>query len=150
MQTLQLHAAFAMINSQQALVLTGLDIVSCWPDATPSEPQLIETLPLGSAEFLTNCISKSVLTESEDPNVAFGTDYHSNTCLDMLRKGKLQVASKERGPMLSSQFRDIDTIVRHKTFNPETKHPYTISMIEHLVEDIHFAVDPNDTSKKRL
>jgi ribosome maturation protein SDO1 len=51
--------------------------------------------------------------------------------------------------MLSSQFRDIATIVMHKTFNPETKRPYTISMIERLMRDIHFAVDPNSTSKKQ-
>lgn len=65
-------------------------------------------------------------------------------------KGELQVAGKEREAQLSSQFRDIATIVMQKTINPETKRPYTISMIERLMHEIHFAVDPNSSSKKQV
>lgn len=70
--------------------------------------------------------------------------------LQILKKGELQVGGKERESMLSSQFRDIATIVMHKTYNPETQRPYTISMIERLMREIHFAVDPNSTSKKQV
>lgn len=65
-------------------------------------------------------------------------------------KGELQIAGKERESQLSSQFRDIATIVMQKTINPETKRPYTISMIERLMHEIHFAVDPNSSSKKQV
>lgn len=65
-------------------------------------------------------------------------------------KGELQVAGKERESQLSSQFRDIATIVMQKTINPETQRPYTISMIERLMHDIHFAVDPHNSSKKQV
>jgi ribosome maturation protein Sdo1 len=51
---------------------------------------------------------------------------------------------------LSSQFRDIATIVMEKTINPETRRPYTITMIERLMHEIHFAVDPNLTSKEQV
>lgn len=37
-----------------------------------------------------------------------------------------------------------------KTINSETQRPYTISMIERLMHDIHFAVDPNSNSKKQV
>lgn len=37
-----------------------------------------------------------------------------------------------------------------KTINPETQRPYTISMIERLMHEIHFAVDPNSSSKKQV
>ncbi|KAL6952828.1 hypothetical protein U1Q18_047096 [Sarracenia purpurea var. burkii] len=67
----------------------------------------------------------------------------------ILDKGELQVAGKERESQLSSQFRDIATIVMQKTVNPETQHPYTISMIERLMHEIHFAVDPHSSSKKQ-
>lgn len=70
--------------------------------------------------------------------------------LQILEKGELQVAGKERESQLSSQFRDIATIVMQKTFNPETQRPYTISMIERLMHDIHFAVEPNSSSKKQV
>lgn len=68
----------------------------------------------------------------------------------ILDKGELQVAGKERESQLSSQFRDIATIVMQKTINPETRHPYTISMIERLMHEIHFAVDPHSSSKKQV
>lgn len=67
-----------------------------------------------------------------------------------MEKGELQVAGKERESQFSSQFRDIATIVMQKTINPETQRPYTISMIERLMHEIHFAVDPNSSSKKQV
>ncbi|XP_021747162.1 ribosome maturation protein SBDS-like [Chenopodium quinoa] len=94
-------------------------------------------------------VSKGVLAKSKDLIAAFGTDDQSKICLEILDKGELQVAGKEREAQLSSQFRDIATIVMQKTINPETKHPYTISMIERLMHEIHYAVDPHSSSKKQ-
>ncbi|KAL5703736.1 hypothetical protein ACHQM5_022254 [Ranunculus cassubicifolius] len=94
-------------------------------------------------------VSKGVLAKSKDLEKAFGSDDHSKICLEILDKGELQVAGKERESQLSSQFRDIATIVMQKTINPETQRPYTISMIERLMHEIHFAVDPHDSSKKQ-
>ena len=37
-----------------------------------------------------------------------------------------------------------------KTINPETRRTYTITMIERLMHDIHFTVDPNLTSKEQV
>lgn len=68
----------------------------------------------------------------------------------ILEKGELQVAGKERETQFSNQFRDIATIVMQKTVNSETQRPYTISMIERLMHEIHFAVDPNSSSKKQV
>ncbi|KAF9600999.1 hypothetical protein IFM89_014984 [Coptis chinensis] len=94
-------------------------------------------------------VSKGVLAKSRDLNLAFGTDDHSKICLEILDKGELQVAGKERESQLSTQFRDIATIVMQKTINPETQRPYTISMIERLMHEIHFALDPHSSSKKQ-
>ncbi|KAL3634795.1 hypothetical protein CASFOL_021849 [Castilleja foliolosa] len=94
-------------------------------------------------------VSKGVLAKSRDLMAAFGTNDWAKICLEILEKGELQVAGKERESQLSSQFRDIATIVMQKTINPETQRPYTISMIERLMHDIHFAVDPNSSSKKQ-
>lgn len=94
-------------------------------------------------------VSKGILAKSKDLIAAFGTDDQTKICLEILDKGELQVAGKEREAQLSSQFRDIATIVMQKTINPETKRPYTISMIERLMHEIHFAVDPNSSSKKQ-
>ncbi|XP_057795581.1 uncharacterized protein LOC131011761 [Salvia miltiorrhiza] len=94
-------------------------------------------------------VSKGILAKSKDLVQAFGTDDQTKVCLEILEKGELQVAGKERESQLSSQFRDIATIVMQKTYNPETQRPYTISMIERLMHDIHFAVEPNSSSKKQ-
>ncbi|KAJ8510912.1 hypothetical protein OPV22_001346 [Ensete ventricosum] len=94
-------------------------------------------------------VSKGILAKSKDLIAAFGTDDQSKICLEILDKGELQVAGKERESQLSSQFRDIATIVMQKTINSETQRPYTISMIERLMHEIHFAVDPNTSSKKQ-
>ncbi|KAL6522147.1 hypothetical protein OROMI_032024 [Orobanche minor] len=94
-------------------------------------------------------VSKGVLAKSKELMTAFGTDDQTKICLEILEKGELQVAGKERESQLSSQFRDIATIVMQKTINPETQRPYTISMIERLMHDTHFAVDSNSSSKKQ-
>ncbi|KAH7685283.1 Ribosome maturation protein Sdo1/SBDS protein [Dioscorea alata] len=95
-------------------------------------------------------VSKGILAKSKELIAAFGTDDQAKICLEILEKGELQIAGKERESQLSSQFRDIATIVMQKTINPETQRPYTISMIERLMHEIHFAVDPHNSSKKQL
>lgn len=94
-------------------------------------------------------VSKGILAKSKDLMLAFKTDDQTKICLEILEKGELQIAGKERESQLSSQFRDIATIVMQKTINSETQRPYTISMIERLMHEIHFAVDPHSSSKKQ-
>lgn len=76
------------------------------------------------------------------------TDNSSNTGR-ILDKGELQVAGKEIDSQLSSQFRDIATIIIEKTINPETNRPYTINMVERLMHEVHFTVDPHKSSKQQ-
>ncbi|CAL0299931.1 unnamed protein product [Lupinus luteus] len=125
--------------------------IACYPNTVLSwrsgvEKDIDEVL---QSHTVYSNVSKGVLAKSKDLNAAFGTDDQSKICLEILKKGELQVAGKERESILSSQFRDIATIVMQKTYNPETQRPYTISMIERLMREIHFAVDPNCTSKKQ-
>ncbi|KAK4797078.1 hypothetical protein SAY86_029404 [Trapa natans] len=94
-------------------------------------------------------VSKGILEKPKDLMKAFGIDDQSKFCLEILDKGELQVAGKEREMQLASQFRDITTIVMERTINPETLCPYTISMIGRLMRKIQFAVDPNSNSKKQ-
>ncbi|KAI3972256.1 hypothetical protein MKW92_016491 [Papaver armeniacum] len=94
-------------------------------------------------------VSKGVLAKSKDMIAAFGTNDLSAICTEIMQKGELQVAGKERESQLSTQKRDIATIVMQKTINPETQRPYTINMIESLMAEIHFAVDPHNSSKKQ-
>ena len=47
-------------------------------------------------------------------------------------------------------FRDIATIVAEKCVNPETKRPYTVSMIERAMKDIHYSVKANKSTKQQV
>ncbi|KAF7816760.1 ribosome maturation protein SBDS [Senna tora] len=125
--------------------------IACYPNTVLSwrsgvEKDLDEVL---QSQTVYSNVSKGILAKSKDLVAAFGTDDQSEICLEILKKGELQVAGKERESLLSSQFRDIATIVMQKTYNPETQRPYTISMIERLMREIHFAVDSNSSSKKQ-
>lgn len=125
--------------------------IACFPNKVLSwrsrvEKDLDEVL---QSHTVYSNVSKGVLAKSKDLIKAFGTDDLTNICVEILEKGELQVSGKEREAQLSSQFRDIATIVMEKTINPETRRPYTMTMIERLMHEIHFAVDPNLTSKEQ-
>lgn len=68
----------------------------------------------------------------------------------ILAKGELQVSDKERQSQLETMFRDIATIVADKCVNPDTKRPYTVSLIERGMKDIHYSVKPNKSTKQQV
>lgn len=68
----------------------------------------------------------------------------------ILAKGELQVSDKERQSQLETMFRDIATIVAEKCVNPETKRPYTVSLIERAMKDIHYSVKANKSTKQQV
>lgn len=90
------------------------------------------------------------MAKKEDLVKAFGIDDQTEICKQILAKGELQVSDKERHLALDSMFRDIATTVASKCINPETKHPYPVSMIENAMrEEIHFSVKPNRNAKQQ-
>merc|ERR1712135_144866 len=47
-------------------------------------------------------------------------------------------------------YRDIATIVSDMCVNPDTKRPYTVTVIERAMkEDIHYSVNPNRNAKQQ-
>lgn len=94
-------------------------------------------------------VSKGQMAKKEDLVKAFGTDDLTEICKQILAKGELQVSDKERQSQLETMFRDIATIVAEKCVNPETKRPYTVSLIERAMKDIHYSVKPNKSTKQQ-
>lgn len=68
----------------------------------------------------------------------------------ILAKGELQVSDKERQAQLETMFRDIATIVAEKCVNPDTKRPYTVSLIERAMKDIHYSVKASKSTKQQV
>lgn len=92
-------------------------------------------------------VSKGVLAKREDLLEVFGTDDEVVICKRILAEGELQVSDKERKVELDTLFRDVASVLSEKCINPETKRPYTISMIERALRDVHFSVDPKRPAK---
>ncbi|SAM03000.1 hypothetical protein [Absidia glauca] len=57
----------------------------------------------------------------------------------ILKKGELQVADKERSNQLESMWKDIANTVTDNCVNPQTKRPYTVTMIEKAMQDLHLS-----------
>lgn len=60
------------------------------------------------------------------------------------------MSDKERQAQLEMMFRDIATIVVEKCVNPDTKRPYTVSLIERAMKDIHYSVKATKSTKQQV
>jgi ribosome maturation protein SDO1 len=89
------------------------------------------------------------VAKKEDLSKAFGTADATEICKEILSKGELQVSDKERQAQREALFKDVATTVADKCVNPETKRPYTVSMIEKAMKECHIAVKPNKTAKQQ-
>lgn len=69
--------------------------------------------------------------------------------LKILEKGELQVSDKERHQQLDNMFKEIATMVADKCVNPETKRPYTVTMIEQAMKDAHYSVNTTKNVKQQ-
>ncbi|RZF37780.1 hypothetical protein LSTR_LSTR007142 [Laodelphax striatellus] len=94
-------------------------------------------------------VSKGQVAKKEDLMKCFGKDDPTEVCKEILAKGELQVSDKERHTHLDSLFKDIATTVAEKCVNPETKRPYSVSLIEKAMKDVHFSVKPNRNAKQQ-
>ncbi|KAL4223944.1 hypothetical protein ACF0H5_017403 [Mactra antiquata] len=94
-------------------------------------------------------VSKGEVAKAVDLKKIFGKDNQTEICLEILAKGELQVSEKERQAQLESMFRDIATIVADKCVNPDTNRPYTVTMIEKAMKDLHFSVKPTRNTKQQ-
>lgn len=72
-------------------------------------------------------------------------------CKDLKRltSSCLQVSDKERELELDSLFKDVASILAEKCVNPHTSRPYTISMLERALKDVHFSVDLKRSAKQQ-
>ncbi|KAJ3057221.1 hypothetical protein HK097_010581 [Rhizophlyctis rosea] len=94
-------------------------------------------------------VSKGQLANKEDLSKAFKTDDMGKIVREILQKGELQVGEKERTQQLGNMYRDIATTVAEKCVNPQTKRPYTFTMIEKAMADLHFSVNSNKSAKQQ-
>jgi len=92
-------------------------------------------------------VSKGQTAKNEDLVKAFGIEDQTKICIEILEKGELQVSDKERHQHLENLYKEIATTVADKCVNPETKRPYTTSLIEQSMKDSHYNVNPTKNAK---
>ncbi|KAJ3387695.1 hypothetical protein HDU92_001824 [Lobulomyces angularis] len=94
-------------------------------------------------------VSKGQVASQEDLNKCFKTVEIDKCLIEILKKGELQVGEKERTAQLTTNRKDIATIISSKCVNPESNRPYTVSMIEKAMADLHYSINPNKNSKQQ-
>jgi ribosome maturation protein SDO1 len=125
--------------------------IACYPNKVTSWRNKVETdiSEVLQTEMVFLNVSKGQMAKVDDLRQAFGTDDQKEICLQILSKGELQVSEKERHANLESSFRDIATVVADMCVNPDTKRPYTVTLIERTMRDIHFSIKPTKTTKQQ-
>ncbi|CDW56281.1 ribosome maturation protein SBDS [Trichuris trichiura] len=94
-------------------------------------------------------VSKGQFAKREDLLAVFGTDDQTAICKIILDKGELQVSEKERNVQLESSFKEIANIVADMCVDPDKKRPYSASIIETALHEIHWSVKPNRSAKQQ-
>lgn len=94
-------------------------------------------------------VGKGVVAKDKELQAAFGSTDQKTICLEILAKGELQVSDKERKQEYEHVFKDVAGVLVEKCINPATQRPYTLSMLERALRDIHFNVDPKKSAKQQ-
>ncbi|KAJ2241009.1 hypothetical protein GGI13_007483, partial [Coemansia sp. RSA 455] len=94
-------------------------------------------------------VSKGQVAKTEELRKCFNTEDVDEVIKEVLMKGEQQVSDKERHHQLDNMLRDIATVVAEKCVNPATQQPYTVTMIEKIMADIHYSVNPNRSAKQQ-
>jgi ribosome maturation protein SDO1 len=94
-------------------------------------------------------VSKGMQASEEELLEIFKTSDHLTICQEILNKGEIQLGEKERAALIISMNRDIASIVADKSINPENDRPYTISMIQNAMKQIHFSIKTSKSAKSQ-
>ncbi|KAG2444446.1 hypothetical protein HXX76_001199 [Chlamydomonas incerta] len=94
-------------------------------------------------------VGKGVVAKDKELQAAFGTTDQNAICLEILAKGELQVGERERKQEFEHLFKDVAGVLVEKCVNPTTNRPYTLSMLERALRDIHFNLDPKKSAKQQ-
>lgn len=94
-------------------------------------------------------VSKGAVASNEDIKKAFADKTKEEIVHEILKKGELQVGEKERGAMAENTFKDIAQIISDKTIDPNSKRPYTTTMIEKALHDLGFSTSTTKSAKSQ-
>jgi ribosome maturation protein SDO1 len=94
-------------------------------------------------------VGKGVHAKREDLVEAFGTADEECVCREILAKGDVQVSDRERRAELDALFKDVAQVLAEKTVNPDNGRPYTHTVLERALRDLHFNPDLKKSAKQQ-
>lgn len=94
-------------------------------------------------------VSKGQAAKKEELAKVFGKADETEICKEILMKGELQVSEKERQSVHDTQLNSIINSVAALCVNPDTRRPYTATMIEKSLKEVHFSIKPNRNTKQQ-
>ncbi|KAJ9092951.1 hypothetical protein QFC19_008549 [Naganishia cerealis] len=100
------------------------------------------------ANVFTN-VSKGQVARTADLQAAFKTTSIPEIVAEILRKGELQVGEKERSHALGNLWKEVAGLVADKVVDPATKRPYSVSMIDKAMQEVHFNVRGDKPAKSQ-
>ncbi|MEW5297476.1 MAG: hypothetical protein WDW38_006309 [Sanguina aurantia] len=99
--------------------------------------------------FVQGGVGKGIAAKEKELLIVFGTTDEKAICLEILAKGELQVSDKERKQDYDNVFKDVASVLVDKCVNPHTQRPYTLTMLERALRDVHFNVDLKKSAKQQ-
>lgn len=81
---------------------------------------------------------------------AFNTTDTQEIVKQILTKGELQVGEKEREAKLGNLWKEVAGMVAERVVDPSTKRPYSVSLIEKAMSEIHFNVKADKPAKSQV
>ncbi|KAA1468437.1 Shwachman-Bodian-diamond syndrome protein [Dentipellis sp. KUC8613] len=126
--------------------------IACYKNKVQEWRNKVET-DLDDVLQITNVfvnVSKGEVAKSGDLKKAFGTADRDTVVKEILAKGDLQVAEKEREHDLTALRREIATLVAEKCVDPATQTPYSVSIIERAMNEAGYSVRAGKNAKSQV
>lgn len=112
-----------------------------------SEKDIDEVLQI-SQVFIN--VSKGQVAKSTDLQSSFNTTSTPEVVHEILMKGELQVGEKEREQKLGNLWKEVVGMVAERVVDPKTKRPYSVSLIEKAMQEVHFNVRGDKPAKSQV
>jgi len=123
--------------------------IACYPNKVLAWRQGLESdidEVVQSHEIFTN-VSKGIVANKDVLQKAFKQSDQEKILVEILKKGEIQVTSKERQAKKETVLSEIVTIIADKCVNSKTQLPLTHGFVERALKEMQFNVNPNKTAK---
>ena len=100
-------------------------------------------------DMIFTSVVQGKLAAKKDVTRCFESSDPKDAIKYILDHGELQVSEQEREALQENMIRDVAAIVVEKAINPENNRPYTLTMIQTAMRQIHYSVNTTKGAKSQ-